>query len=257
MQLPETRHPKNGRIHLLEIIGNAGLGGMENYITNFLTHLPRDQFRVTCICPYESTFTQSLRKLGVEEVYVTPVEDDPLWRSIQLTVEVIRLHKADVLHAHMPKAHVLAGIAGCLTHKPVVATIHGMHVTAHEFGIARAINSLLITNCQEAYTQALAMGLPADRLNLIRNGVDISRFTPQLKDDKLHKAINLPLDTPLVGFVGRLDPEKGPDIFLQVAEYVHRSRPDIHFVIAGEGSMRRDLYAPEIAKACTFPGMVQ
>src|SRR5215204_2860011 len=140
------------KINVLEVIGNASVGGMENYIKNFIANLPDDQFRVTCICPYESLFTDSLRQLGVEDVFITPIEDDPTWHAIQLAVEVARLHQIDVLHAHMPKAHVL--------------------------GITRAVRSHLITNCQEAYTQALAMGVSSERVCLIRNGVDIEVFTP-------------------------------------------------------------------------------
>src|SRR3954452_10786294 len=121
-------------LHLLEVIGNASVGGMERYIINFVSQLPADDFQVICICPYESSFTTSLRNLGIE-VYIAPISDDPAWRSIQLTVEVARLHEIDVLHAHMPKAHVLAGLAGHLIHRPVVATIHGMNITSHELGI--------------------------------------------------------------------------------------------------------------------------
>ena len=239
--LPVTSRRDNGRIRVLEVIGNANVGGMENYISNFLANLPEDQFQVTCICPYESPFTNTLRKLGVDEVYVTPIEDDPLWRSIQLAVEVMRLHQIDIVHAHMPKAHVLAGLAGCLEYKPVVATIHGMHITAHEFGVSRSVNSHLITNCQEAYSQALAMGVPANRLSIVRNSVDISVFTPEQSGDKLRNEINLPHGTSLVGFVGRLEHEKGPDMFLRAAEYVHNLRPDVHFVLVGEGTMRKEL----------------
>jgi len=152
---------QNTHVNILEVIGNASFGGMEKYIVNFITHLPSDEFTVTCICPYESAFTTSLRDLG-HKVYITPITDDPTWRSVQLAVEVTRLHEIDVLHAHMPKAHVLAGLTGCLAHKPVVATVHGMHVSSFEFGITRLVGSHLITNCQESYGQALAMGVPAD-----------------------------------------------------------------------------------------------
>jgi glycosyltransferase involved in cell wall biosynthesis len=224
-------------VRILEVIGNASMGGMENYIKNFIANLPDDEFRVTCICPYESPFTDSLRQLGVEEVFITPIADDPEWRSIQLTAEVARLHKIDVLHAHMPKAHVLAGLAGCLIHKPVVATVHGMNVTSHELGVTRAVSSHLITNCQEAYTQALAMGVPAERVGLVRNGVDLDIFTPGGSGVVFRKAIDVPDHAILVGFVGRLEPEKGPDLFLRAAEYIHQELPDVHFVIVGEGGM--------------------
>ena len=228
-------------VRILEVIGNAGKGGMENYIKNFLASLPPNRFKVTCICPYESAFTASLRQLKAEGVYITPIADDPPWRSIQLVMEIARLHQIDVLHAHMPKAHVLAGLAGCLVRKPVVATVHGMDVTSHELGIARAVGSTLITNCQEAYTQALAMGIPAGRLMLIQNGVDTTVFTPNPHDREFRSATGVPDGAPLVGFVGRLVSEKGPDLFLRAAEYVHHIRPDVHFVIVGHGAMHQQL----------------
>lgn len=231
----------DGRIHILEVIGNAGQGGMENYIENFISHLPADQFKLTCICPYESPFTALLRQLGVEDLYITPISDDPAWRSIQLTVEIARLHQIDVLHAHMPKAHILAGLAGCLLHKPVVATLHGMNMSSQELGITRAVGSHLLTNCQEGYTQALAMGVLAERVNLVRNGVDTALFTPDCAGDELRNKINVPQNIPLVGFVGRLEHEKGPDLFLRAVDQVHQARPDVHFVVVGDGVMRNKL----------------
>jgi len=232
---------RDGLIHVLEVVGNAGQGGMESYIENFIAHLPANKFKLTCICPYESSFTASLRQLGVKDIYITPIADDPAWRSIQLTVEVARLHQIDVLHAHMPKAHILAGLAGCLIHKPVVATVHGMNVSSQELGITRAVGSHLITNCQEGYTQALAMGVTADRVSLVRNGVDTTVFTPDRPGDELRNKINVPRGTPLVGFVGRLEHEKGPDLFLRAIDQVHQARPDVHFVIVGDGVMRNKL----------------
>jgi glycosyltransferase involved in cell wall biosynthesis len=176
--------------------------------------------------------------LGVQHIYITPIADDPPWRSIQLTVEISRLHHIDLLHAHMPKAHVLAGLAGCLLHKPVVATIHGMNVTSHELGITRGVGSYIITNCQESFTQGLAMGIPSEKLFLVRNGVDTKSFRRTSSTSQLRESIHVPLNTRLVGFVGRLEHEKGPDLFIRAVEYVHQHYPDVHFVIAGEGSMR-------------------
>jgi glycosyltransferase involved in cell wall biosynthesis len=232
---------KEDRISVLEIIGTASRGGMENYIINFIKNLPPDRFKVTCICPNESLFTKALRELSVEDVFITPLADDPEWRSIQLALEVVRLHQVDVLHAHMPKSHVLAGIAGSLSGKPVVATLHGMHVTAHELGVARAVKSHLITNCQETYFQALALGLPVQRLNLFHNGVDVNAFNPANDGKKFRKALQVLEGCVLVGFVGRLEHEKGPDLFLQIAAMIHNLLPDIRFAMVGDGSMLKEL----------------
>ncbi|MGN6533171.1 MAG: hypothetical protein ACTHK0_15620, partial [Ginsengibacter sp.] len=79
MQLNKQTQPTNPaiwpdeRIHLLEVIGNASMGGMENYLKDFISNLPPEKFSVTCICPYESPFTASLRQLGVQDIYITPI----------------------------------------------------------------------------------------------------------------------------------------------------------------------------------------
>jgi glycosyltransferase involved in cell wall biosynthesis len=51
----------------------------------------------------------------------------------------------------------------------------------------------------------------------------------------------VPPEATLVGFVGRLAWEKGPDKFVQVADRIHRRRPDVHFTLVGEGPMEAEL----------------
>ncbi len=224
-----------GRVHVLEIMGSAIVGGMETYVKNLLRRMPPDRFRVTCLCPYESEVTEILRAMGVA-IFIARMDDDPPWRSIQTAVEIVRNFDVDLIHAHMPKAHVLAGLAGALTRTPVLATVHGNSITTHELGIHRTTGSHLIAVCQEAYIQALAMGVSLDRVSLIRNGVDVELFKPSpAARDGFRNVIGVAPETPLIGFVGRIDVEKGPDQFLQAAQVIHAEVPQAHFVLVGTG----------------------
>jgi glycosyltransferase involved in cell wall biosynthesis len=164
------------------------------------------------------------------------MDDDPPWRSIQTAVEIVRNFDVDLIHAHLPKAHVLAGLAGALTRTPVIATVHGNTITTHELGIHRTTGTNLIAVCQEAYIQALAMGVPLDRVSLIRNGVDVERFRPCEEARNAFRAtLGISPETPLIGFVGRIDVEKGPDQFLQAAQVIHGEIPHAQFVMVGTG----------------------
>jgi glycosyltransferase involved in cell wall biosynthesis len=53
----------------------------------------------------------------------------------------------------------------------------------------------------------------------------------------------IPLDERpyLVGLVGRFAEEKGVLLFLQAAELVHRARPDVAFMLVGDGPLKGDL----------------
>src|SRR3954463_9144569 len=227
-------------IQVMQIIGNAIVGGMETYVSNLIATLPGDEFQVTCLCPYESAFTASLRRRGLR-VYIAPIKDDPAWCSVEMAVELIRQHRIDIIHAHLPNAHTLAGVAGRLTNTPVVSTIHARTLWTQEISVSRLTSTSLIVVCQEAYAQALAAGVPADSITVIPNGVDTQKFTPQRSGAAFREAIGVPPEATLVGFVGRLAWEKGPDKFVQVAERVRRRRPDIHFVLVGEGPMESEL----------------
>lgn len=238
-------HGKNGihkpnKLHLLQVLGNAIVGGMENYVRNLIGQLPADRFKITCVFPYESDITETMRGQG-HPVFIVPMEDDPPWRSIQAMVELVRSQRADLIHAHMPRAHVLAGLAGGLTHTPAVATIHGKSITSQELGICRTTGSHLIVICQEAYFQALAMGVPPGRVTLIHNGIDTEVFKPGGSGQEFRQALGIPLDAPLVGWVGRLAPEKGPDMFIQAAQHINCQRDDVHFALVGEGELRDSL----------------
>jgi len=227
-------------VHVLEVIGNAIIGGVEMYVHNLVQLLPLHGFKVTCLAPYESPYTAQLRQLGCE-VYITEMDVNVPWRSLQFATELARHLQVDLLHAHLPRAHALAGLAGNLTRRPVAATFHGMEFNIEELGIAQMTGTHVVTVCQKAYLQGLGLGIPAQRLSMIPNGVDCKKFTPANSGLEWRQKHNIPLDVPLAGFAGRLAYEKGPDLFIQFASSLHRQLPQVHYVLVGEGPMEGDV----------------
>lgn len=63
---------------------------------------------------------------------------------------------------------------------------------------------------------ALAAGLPAGKIEEAPNGVDIARFAPATADQRttLRRQLNLPIDRPIVLFVGVISPDKQPHVLL-------------------------------------------
>jgi glycosyltransferase involved in cell wall biosynthesis len=223
-------------LNVMEVIGNAIVGGMETYVARFISRLPQEHFRVICLCPFESEFTAQLRAQGCQ-VFIAQMNDDPSWHAIQVATMLVRTHAIDVIHAHMANAHLLAGLAGKLTSTPVLSTIHSRTLSLSDLEVHRLTDTYLSVVSQLAYLQALSVGVKSERLHFIPNGVDSTRFSVREKSAYLHDRLGIPATTPLIGFIGRLSPEKGPEVFLRMAWLVAQKLPDVHFAFIGEGPM--------------------
>jgi len=216
------------------------VGGMETYVLQLIENLPENRFNVVCLCPSESAFTTRLREIGCT-VYITPFADEPDFLSLQIGTALIESEKIDIIHAHLPNAHLLAGILSKLTQTPALATIHGRCLFMRDLEIHRMMHTEICVVSKSAYFHALSLGITSKNLKYIPNGVDSKIFHPACKSDYLHSKINVEPGTPLIGFIGRLSYEKGPEVFLRAAKIAHAKIPACHFVLVGEGPMRERL----------------
>jgi glycosyltransferase involved in cell wall biosynthesis len=214
---------------------------MESYVERLIERLPRSRFAITALCPFESPYTDRLRALDIE-VLITPMPEDPPWSSIQMTAALISAGGVDLVHAHLSNAHLLGGLAGRLTDTPVLSTIHGRQLTPLDLEVHRLVGSHLSVVCRQSYFNALGLGVNAGQLSCDTNGVDTRIFQPAQRGAAgLRAGLGLPMPTPLVGFVGRLSPEKGPEVFVRAALLLRSRRPDAHCVMVGEGPMEGSL----------------
>jgi len=147
-----------------------------------------------------------------------------------------------VIQSHLPNAHVLAALAGRLTGRPVLATVHGRAMTTLDIEVQRLAGTHLAVVCRQSYFQALGVGIDPRHVHFVPNGVDVERFRPQhSRTGALRTRFGIDADAPLVAFIGRLSVEKGPDLFLRAALSIFALCPRSHFVLVGEGAMLKQL----------------
>lgn len=232
------------RVHVLEVIGNAIVGGMETSVQRLVERLPAERFAVSAVCPFESRFTEALRALGVE-VLIAAMPEDLSWASVQLVGALLRTQAVDVLHAHLPNAHLLAGVAGRLAGTPVLTTIHARQLGTLDLEVHRATGTHLSVVCRHSYFHALGLGVHAAQLSCIPNGVDTDRFAPDAagRAGALRQRFGIAGETPLVGYVGRFSPEKGPEVFLRAALLLATLAPEARCVMVGDGPMAGEIEA--------------
>src|SRR5262249_54334466 len=87
---------------------------------------------------------------------------------------------------------------------------------------------------------ALSLGALAERVTVLPNGVDTSRFHPRVDGRPVRERHGL-IGTPVIGFVGSLKPWHGLDFLLDAFEDIVARRPDTALLVVGEGPGLADL----------------
>lgn len=119
-----------------------------------------------------------------------------------------------------------------------------------------------IVCCSEASRRAHAgLGYDAERMVVIPNGFDLADFRPDpTARESVRRELRIAADTPLVGQVARFDPQKDHENFVEAARLLEESRPDVHFLLCGEGidernvELRRWVERAGIADRCHLLG---
>jgi glycosyltransferase involved in cell wall biosynthesis len=102
-------------------------------------------------------------------------------------------------------------------------------------------------------------GVDADKITILPNGVDASRFLPREPDLELRDQLALP-DAPVIGYVGSVLDYEGIDVMLRAARLLADRRVDFHMLIVGDGDFlprARQIAAGEgLDRLVTFTGRV-
>jgi glycosyltransferase involved in cell wall biosynthesis len=180
---------------------------------------------------------RGLREDGVP-VHPIVVPHRAYLRERRAVRRLLEAQRPDIVHTHGYRADLLdAGIARSLG-IPTVTTIHGSSRMSWRTAVYEAIQFRLLRRFQAvvAVSRPLVADLrkarvPPDRIRLVPNAWD-GRSQP-VPCVEARKALGLPLDAFVVGWVGRLIPVKGCDVFLRA---VSRLRdPSMHASIIGSG----------------------
>lgn len=157
----------------------------------------------------------------------------------------------DILHTHLHKDN-LGGLLSTFFQKiPVIVHEHGgifmpgVQYTAYRLGLrmmrSRAA-AFIATSNVTAQRLTIAAGISPSRIRTIHNGVQLDVFSPKPEiRNTIRRRLNLAPQHLVVGFLGRLSYEKGPDILIDAAGVFLKTNPDLRLVLLGDGPLRSSL----------------
>lgn len=191
-----------------------------------------------------------VRLLGLPRLTRRPLFS--LWQVFRIVHQVIATEMPDVIHVQYMTPTLGPLLAARLSGVPVLATIH---VSASHYGglgrclvrfVARTLCSAFVCisqHVQRSFFESSRLFQPGDlhrggRIFSIPSCVDPVVMTaehspPDVAPLRRHYGIS---GEPLIGFVGRMETIKGPDVLLKAFARIVQVKPEVRLIMVGDGS---------------------
>jgi teichuronic acid biosynthesis glycosyltransferase TuaC len=162
-----------------------------------------------------------------------------------------RLRTADVLLATWAYPDGCAAVlAARAAGKPCVVKVHGSDVNVVlRTRAARAVASRILPRADAVIAvsnplaeELVGIGVPRERVHLVLNGVDASRFHPRDRAAS-RRELGIAEGARLVLFVGRLEPQKGIGELLEAFELLRARLPRATLALVGHGVATEEVRA--------------
>jgi glycogen(starch) synthase len=202
-----------------------------------------------------------------------------MWATQRRIADLIRREAPHVIHAHSPVLDAFPALwAGRRAGVPVVyevralwedaATDHGSTTpNSLRYRLSRGLETMAVrhadhvtTICEGLRGELAGRGVPAERITVVPNAVDVENFRcGSPPDEALRKALGLDGRT-VLGFAGSFYGYEGIDLLLTAVARIGTSMPPIGVLLLGGGpqedALRRRAAELGIADRVVFTGRV-
>jgi glycosyltransferase involved in cell wall biosynthesis len=256
---PQGRHRRLGVLTVVDALMPAGA---ETVAKRIALGLDPDRFE-SVICstrPSAPEIVGAVRAGGVEVLELERRSKAEVWRWLPL-VRLLRSGRIDIVHAHKFGSNLWLALLSPVTNVPVlIAHEHSwsydgrpLRRLADRLLIARAATTMLAVSPADRIRMIEVEHIPPDKVVFIPNGIPDA---PLGDGVPVRRALDLPEHASVVGTVCSLRPEKGLDAALRALAPLSRRRPDLRFLVVGEGPERPRLerLAEELNVRAVFIG---
>lgn len=239
-------------MHIAFVINALRAGGAEKLIATFAQAIQDSEHRLTVITLRENVAAaeKEVADAGAQIIHLHHRKMFHPGRFRRL-VALCKVESFDVIHTQLTMANILGGLAGWLTHTPVVTTVQNTYMHSEERPLHRLLENWVFRHVVDrpiavgtSIADAHAHRIGDRSFTIIPNAVTI----PEPLDTTVRIAVrqslvDQPDDTCILMAVGRLEEQKGFPDLLDAFAQVHITHPHTQLFIAGIGSLHDELAA--------------
>ena len=236
-------------------------GGMEMYSLTVIRKVLERNHQVELLCIDESRLHIEANNLGI---IIHPIKASGYFHPITVfkVALLIRKNEYDLIHAQASKdlwvivpALKLLSLKALLFFTKQVGSFIEKKDFLHRFlynrvATAFAISTVIKNNLIETTP------LKAEKIKLVFNGVDVSKFNPAKTNRKrTRQEFKFEDQEIVIGMIARFSPGKGHEEFIKAAKQVSDKFNNLKFIIVGEASRGEDDYALSIKNLAVQLGL--
>lgn len=237
------------RVRVAVVITELDVGGAERLVISLLRafrHMPAGPECVLYCLEGPAPLAVEAERVGVPVVNLKArFRFDPR-TAWELEAHLLR-HSVDLVHAHLPRAGLVAGIAARRLRLPFVYTEHSVREPLTPWVIRLGWRPFGIRPVMVAVSEPAAAVLPAWLgATVIRNGIDEAALHEHAcVPGTLKRGLGIPADAPFLLNIAKLRAPKGHEFLLRAMRMIADARPAARLAIAGgegdAGQRVRDL----------------
>lgn len=245
----ESTPQSSGKIAVALLSDTVGLdAGTERQVIETAKRLDKDRFDVHVVCLEDSPQLRSVASICHTAVF--PVASLNSFQGVQQVLAFRKYgteHGLRILHGYMNKTSLFAVLSALGTDRIAITSRlnTGYWYTPSLLRMFRVMNLRadgIMANSLEAKRIAVETErLDPDRVKVVYQGVDMTRFSRELGDPSAAERLGIPRNARVVGIVANLRPVKDHALFLRSAKLVADQIPDAAFLLAGRGELYDDL----------------
>ena len=166
-------------------------------------------------------------------------------RVLKKLKHIILAHDINLVHGHDYKSDLMAYLLRLWLRNrniKLVSTAHawvmlgwkGAFYRRMDLELMRRFDHLIAVS-QATKQEMVTGGVPSGLISVIHNGIDTEYWSPKHVRGSLRDELGIQKAYPVIGYVGRIMPEKDLETWLRAAAIVARKFPEAQFVLVGEG----------------------
>lgn len=233
----------------LFLVRDLAVGGSQRQLAVLAAGLARHGHDVAVAVLYTGGALEGL--LGDVGVRLLSIGKASRWHVMAPLVRLRRLflsERPDLIYAFLPMQTTLAALL--LPARLETKLVFGLRAGGMQLRHYDALNALtyrseawlsrradlIIANARAVRADAIARGLPADRIAVVPNGIDTDLMRPDKEAGRaLRRTWAISDEAFVIGCVARLDPMKDHANFLTAAAQLARADSGVRFVCVGHG----------------------